>query len=204
MCSAVKPDRSSFGSAPASSSADGQLEMAVLDGQDQRSGRLSGRGPPGDLWGCMASLTSAPAASRPQRRLGPALAHGEEQGREAGGQRSRGNRPPPGAAPRPPPRSLRPPPTSGPSALASLALTSAPRASNAFTGPSLPVRAAVIKAVSSPGSFVVRVGPGLEQELDHRLVAVRAGQRQRRHAVAVRGLDVGPGGDRSFAISRSS
>ena len=51
----------------------------------------------------------------------------------------------------------------------------------------------------------VGVGAGLQQPLDHRRVAVDAGQIQRRDAVAVRRLDVGAGANEPIrACSRSS
>ena len=64
----------------------------------------------------------------------------------------------------------------------------------------LPVRAAVISTVSPSGSAVFGVGPGLQQQLDdRRRVAVDAGEPQRRHAVAIGGLDVGAGANQQLA-----
>ena len=65
VCSAVKPERWSFGSAPRPAGRR-QLEVAVLDGQDQGGGPARGalRRRRAVRAGCMASLTSAPAFSR--------------------------------------------------------------------------------------------------------------------------------------------
>ena len=45
-----------------------------------------------------------------------------------------------------------------------------------FHGSTLPVRAAVIKSRFASGKGCVRVGPRLEQQLDHRSVSIGAGQ----------------------------
>ena len=61
------------------------------------------------------------------------------------------------------------------------------------TASTLPVRAAVISIVSPPGQRRVRIGAGIEKPLDDGGVAVGAGERQRRHAVAVRRAHIGAG-----------
>ena len=89
------------------------------------------------------------------------FAHGEEQRREPGGERraeigSRLDEHPPRLR-----RGLRPPPTSGPSARAALLRVDVGAARRAAPSPtpSLPVRAAVISAVSPPGSAAFGSAP---------------------------------------------
>ena len=95
---------------------------------------------------------------------------------------------------RPPPHALRPPPTSGPFARAAPWHSRRPRGrASAFTGPSLPVRAAVIRTVSSPRSFVFASAPAASSSSTIAVVPVGAGQGKRRHAVVVRGFHVGLG-----------
>ena len=73
----------------------------------------------------------------------------------------------------------------------SFAFTLAPRSSSSVTASTLPVRAAVISAVSPPGVAVFGIGAGVEQPAQHGGVAVERGESDRRDAVSRRGLHVG-------------
>ena len=69
----------------------------------------------------------------------------------------------------------------------------------------LPVRAAVISTVSPSGDAALASAPACEQQLDHRGVAVGGGQRERRDAVAVRGVRaLAPALSSSRTVSTSS
>ena len=76
----------------------------------------------------------------------------------------------------------------------SAALTLAPCASSCFTVSRLPVRAAAISAVSPSGSATLASAPAFNSFSTHGRVAVRAGEVEGRHAVAVRGPRVRAGG----------
>ena len=147
----------------------------------------------------------APAFSRRRVATSTSLADGEEQRGEAGGQRRRKS----ARAGRAISTTRRAWPSAAAHiravcARALLGVDVGPRASNALTGPSLPGARGGHQGGLAAAERRVRVGAGVEQQLDDRRVAVRAGQRERRHAVAVRGLDVGPGVHQELAVSRSS
>ena len=98
---------------------------------------------------------------------------------------------PPGATTRRLRRGHPPPPTSARSAPA-VPSHPHPRRGRAAPSPApaLPVRAAVISAVSPPRSVVFGSAPRCEEQFDHRGVPVLAGERERRDAVAVRRVRV--------------
>ena len=73
----------------------------------------------------------------------------------------------------------------------SLALTLAPRSSNSVTASILPVRAAVMSAVSPPGVAVFGIGAGVEQPAHDRGVPVERRQAHWRDAVPRCGLHIG-------------
>ena len=75
----------------------------------------------------------------------------------------------------------------------SVAFTFAPWAMSAFSAATFPVFAAVISAVSPSGSVVFASAPAFRSSSIIGGVAVAAGERQRRDAVAIRRLDVGAG-----------
>ena len=80
----------------------------------------------------------------------------------------------------------------------SCALTLAPRVSSARTAATLPVRAAVINAVSPSAMVVFGSAPAFSKPLDHRRAAIDAGQPERRHAIAIGGPRVRAGFDQKF------
>ena len=74
----------------------------------------------------------------------------------------------------------------------SFALTCAPRSSSTFIAATLPVRDAIMSAVSPRGSALVRIRAGLQEALDDGRVAVQASQRERGEALAVGDLELAP------------
>ena len=93
-----------------------------------------------------------------------------------------------------------PPPTSGRSGRASLHGRQPPRRARSTPSPlrPVPVRAAVISAVSPSVPATFASTPAFNSRSMTRGVAVDARQIERRHAVAVRRLDVGAGADQAF------
>ncbi len=171
---------------------DGQLEVSVLDGQDQRRGP-PGRGSARRPLGLHGLVDVGPGLQQDADDVRPALAHGEEQGREPGGQRGAelgprleehlddlrmpfGRRPHQGRLPAP-----------------FLGVDVGPSGEQRLHRPELPGARGGHQDRLVAAELGVRVGAGVEQQLDDRLIAVGAGQRKGRHAVAVRGLDVGLG-----------
>ena len=80
----------------------------------------------------------------------------------------------------------------GLSARSSLASTLAPAASSAFTAASAGARGRHQRCLAA-GQRRVGIGAGLQQQIDHRGIAVGARQRQRRDAVAIGRADLGAG-----------
>ena len=186
-----------------------EREVRVAHGQEQRAscrraaaGRHSRAGAAPSTG--IGSFTSTPASSRTRTTVEPSFAHRKQQRREAGRQppvdvragrdrasarRRHGLRRRPTSA-----RSVRAPrPCRPPRAVREQRLDrararrSAPRSS---------------AASRRPAARRFGIGAGLQQPLDERAVAVGAGDRERRHAVAVRRLHIRAGAQRAGPPSR--